>query len=117
MNTARSTGGAGRASIIGMLLLSMDSARQNNSKSMKIHRYTDCADASAEFMNRRSTSMDELKLCPFCGHKAAIQRYENPNDGRFRYFSTCLVCWVETPRIARTVKEAESAWNRRAGDG
>lgn len=61
--------------------------------------------------------MDELKPCPFCGHKAAIQKYENPNDGRFKYFATCLVCGVETPRIARTVKEAECAWNRRAENG
>jgi Lar family restriction alleviation protein len=61
--------------------------------------------------------MAELKPCPFCCHKAAIQKYENPNDGRFRYFATCLVCGVETPRIARTVKEAEWAWNRRVDNG
>ena len=57
--------------------------------------------------------MDKLKPCPFCGGEAEISGTMNFESLR-RYCATCLVCGVETPRIARTREEAIKAWNRRA---
>lgn len=57
-------------------------------------------------------TIDELKPCPFCGHSAMIVATENFKS--IRFFVTCKICGVETPRIARTQAQAISAWNRRA---
>lgn len=56
----------------------------------------------------------ELKACPFCGGKAQIMHTKNIDATR--WFVTCLVCGVETPRIARNAAEAYRAWNRRTTD-
>ena len=53
----------------------------------------------------------ELKACPFCGGKAQIMHTKNFDATR--WFVTCLVCGVETPRIARNAAEAYRAWDRR----
>lgn len=53
----------------------------------------------------------ELKACPFCGGKAQIMHTKNVDATK--WFVTCLVCGVETPRIARNAAEAYRAWDRR----
>ncbi|MGN1090082.1 MAG: Lar family restriction alleviation protein [Huintestinicola sp.] len=58
-----------------------------------------------------------LKPCPFCGGEAEIVRTMNMGNVTYRFFATCLVCGVETPRTARTVKQATEAWNRRTDNG
>ena len=57
--------------------------------------------------------MEELKACPFCGCKAEICRTALTSQSEPRFFVSCGVCGVETPRIAKTKDEAASAWNRR----
>lgn len=56
----------------------------------------------------------ELKACPFCGGKAQIMHTKNVDATK--WFVTCLVCGVETPRIARNAAEAYRAWNRRTDE-
>ena len=56
----------------------------------------------------------KLKPCPFCGGKAMLLSTDTPLFGETpRFFVTCAVCGVETPRIARKRTEAANAWNRR----
>lgn len=57
--------------------------------------------------------MDELKPCPFCGNKAEIHYTSSQSFATTKFFVGCNVCGVETPRIARTRKEAIITWNRR----
>lgn len=59
---------------------------------------------------------EKLLPCPFCGGKAQILNDQKPFERRRHAFVTCLVCGVETPRIARSRKEAIAAWNRRADE-
>lgn len=59
--------------------------------------------------------MSELKPCPFCGGEA-IPCSTGNHFATEKFFVLCGVCEVETPRIARTRKEAIAAWNRRADD-
>lgn len=63
--------------------------------------------------------MDKLKPCPFCGGIAdVLMDYKQiETTGRQRFFVTCAVCGVETPRIARDKKQAIEAWNRRVDNG
>jgi len=54
-----------------------------------------------------------LLPCPFCGCKAILCSTGN-HFATEKFFVSCGVCGVETPRIARTRKEAVAAWNHRA---
>lgn len=60
---------------------------------------------------------NELKPCPFCGGEATIINAQQPFERRRKLFATCTVCGVEMPRIARSMKEAKEAWNRRTDNG
>ena len=55
----------------------------------------------------------KIEKCPFCGCKAILCSTGN-HFATEKFFVSCGVCGVETPRIARTRKEAVAAWNRRA---
>ena len=55
----------------------------------------------------------KLEKCPFCGGKARMCS-TGSHIAADRYFVSCGVCGVETPRIARVREEAITAWNRRA---
>ena len=55
----------------------------------------------------------KLEKCPFCGGKARMCS-TGSHIAADRYFVSCGVCGVETPRIARVREEAIAAWNRRA---
>ena len=55
---------------------------------------------------------EKLLACPFCGCKAILCSTGN-HFATEKFFVSCGVCGVETPRIARTRKEAIAAWNRR----
>ena len=56
----------------------------------------------------------KIEKCPFCGYKAILCGTGN-QFATEKFFVSCGVCGVETPRIARTRKEAIAAWNRRDG--
>lgn len=58
----------------------------------------------------------ELLPCPFCGGKARVLNAQKPFERRRQAFVACTMCGVETPRIARSRKEAIEAWNRRQAD-
>ncbi len=53
-----------------------------------------------------------LLPCPFCGGEA-IPCSTGNHFATEKFFVSCGVCGVETPRIARTRKEAIAAWNHR----
>jgi Lar family restriction alleviation protein len=55
----------------------------------------------------------KIEKCPFCGCKAILCSTGN-HFAAEKFFVSCGVCGVETPRIARTRKEAIAAWNSRA---
>ena len=55
----------------------------------------------------------KLLPCPFCGGEA-IPCSAGNHFATEKFFVSCGVCGVETPRIARTRKEAIAAWNSRA---
>ena len=54
----------------------------------------------------------KIEKCPFCGGEA-IPCSTGNHLATEKFFVSCGVCGVETPRIARTRKEATAAWNRR----
>ena len=70
--------------------------------------------------------MAELKLCPFCGHKASMKHgyynlfgaYGTADDDRKWFGVYCFECGVSQPKKKYDTKEkAIEAWNRRAEDG
>lgn len=58
---------------------------------------------------------DELKPCPFCGHKAALRsgRYLNGEEKIGTVYIVCTQCGVGTV-IYNDRTEAVTAWNRRS---
>lgn len=57
--------------------------------------------------------MEELKPCPFCGGKAAIQTHKFFGLQN-TYGVVCLDCYAQTRQFYDTEEEAAKAWNRRA---
>lgn len=58
-----------------------------------------------------------LKLCPFCGGRAAIAKVTYTLDNKEYFFANCIECQARctdaTGSMYDTPEEAAKAWNRR----
>lgn len=60
--------------------------------------------------------MPELKLCPFCGGKAILEKYQEfGGKNVYQVYCPDATTQVRT-KWFHTEKEAVEAWNRRAND-